>query len=127
MVYNLRLAAPKALAAVLIVIVGAALALLPLKWAVLLLAGGVALMAVLLWPQAALCLLAFAVPFGSISEFRLGPVSVGAAELLIVLLVASWLARMISARRVVIVKPRLLLPLSLRSLSRYFLGERRKS
>jgi len=38
MVYNLRLAVPKALAAALIVIVGAALALLPLKWAVLLLA-----------------------------------------------------------------------------------------
>jgi O-antigen ligase len=113
MVYNLRLAAPKALAAVLVVIAGAALALIPLKWAALLLAGGVALMAVLLWPQAALCLLAFAVPFGSISEFRLGPVSVGAAELLIVLLVASWLARMISARRVVIVKRRLLLPLLL--------------
>jgi putative inorganic carbon (HCO3(-)) transporter len=113
MVCNLRLAAPKALAAVLIVIVGAALALLPLKWAVLLLAGAVVLMAVLLWPRAALCLLAFAVPFGSISEFRLGPVSIGAAELLIALLFASWLARMISARRVVIAQPRLLLPLLL--------------
>ncbi len=113
MVYNLRLAVPKALAAALIVIVGAALALLPLKWAVLLLAGGVALMAVLLWPQAALCLLAFAVPFGSIGEFRLGSASVGVAELLIALLFASWLARMISARRVVIAQPRLLLPLLL--------------
>ena len=113
MVCNLRLAVPKALAAVLIVIVGAALALLPLKWAVLLLAGGVVLTAILLWPQAALCLLAFAVPLGSISQLRLGPASVGAAELLIALLFASWLGRMISARRVVIAQPRLLLPLLL--------------
>ncbi len=99
---ELRLALPRLSVVLLVLALGAMLAFLPLKWAAVLLAGAAALIVLLVQPQYVACLLPFAVPFGSIWQISLGPVSVGLAELLIVLLGALWLARMIVDRRIVI-------------------------
>ncbi len=112
-VLNLRLALPKLLLAVIILALGLVLALLPAKWAVALLVGSVLLLALLIRPQYALCLLAFAVPFGSIRQLSLGPVNVGLAEVLIALLFAFWFAHMVVDRRITVPRAPLLLPLLL--------------
>jgi O-antigen ligase len=105
--------AARLLLAGLVVFLGAALAVLPLKWAALLLASGIVLIVLLIRPQVALCLLVFAVPFGSICERSLGPVKVGGAELLIALLIAVWFAQMVVKRRIDVPHAPLFLPLSL--------------
>ena len=105
--------AARLLLAGLVVFLGAALVMLPLKWAALLLASGIVLVVLLIRPQVALCLLAFAVPFGSIRELSLGPVNVGGAELLIALLIAAWFAQMVVKRRIDIPRAPLFLPLAL--------------
>jgi O-antigen ligase len=97
----------------LIVAVGIALSVLPLKWAALLLVGAIAAVVALIQPALTLCLLPFAVPFGSLREIALGPVSVGGAEILMVALVATWLAQSVVRRRIVIPHGPLLLPLTL--------------
>jgi len=112
-VVNLRPFVWKLVLATSLVLLGVAFAVLPLKWAALLLVGGIALIVLLIRPQVALCLLAFAVPFGSLREISLGPVSVGAAELLIALLLAIWFAQMVVRRRIDVPRTPLLLPLSL--------------
>jgi len=66
----------------------------------LLFAGSVAFILLLVKPQIALCLLALAVPFGSIRELPLGPLNAGAADLLIALLLSIWLAQMVVRRRI---------------------------
>nr|MBC7244917.1 O-antigen ligase family protein [Chloroflexota bacterium] len=109
----LETAVPKFVLVLLVVALGTALALLSWKWAVLLVIGGILLFLILIRPQFALCLLAFAVPFGSIRELPLGPAGISASELLIALLLASWLARMVAARRFWIPRAPLLLPLFL--------------
>jgi O-antigen ligase len=106
-VLNLR----RVVLVLLLVSLGLAVAWLPWKWAALLVMGGIALVGLLIRPQWALCLLAFAVPFGSIRELPLGAVNIGAAELLLALLVTVWLAQMVVARRIVLPRAALLLPL----------------
>lgn len=110
---ELQTAVPKVVLFLLIMALGTALALLPWKWAGLVLISGFGLLVILIQPPFALLLLAFAVPFGSIREVPLGPVNIGAAELVITLLFASWLARMVAARRILVPRAPLLLPLSL--------------
>jgi putative inorganic carbon (HCO3(-)) transporter len=112
-VWKLRLALPRLAVGLLVVVLGAVLALWPLKWAMALLAGSAMLVVLLIQPQVVLFLLAFAVPFGSIRQVSLGPVSVGLAEPLIMLLGALWLARMVVARRIVFPRASLALPLLL--------------
>lgn len=107
----LQAAVPKFALFLLVVALGLAIALLPWKWAVLLVIGGILLFLILVRPQFALCFLAFAVPFGSIRELPLGPVNISAAELLIALLFASWLAHMAARRCIWIPRAPLLLPL----------------
>ncbi|HUT19508.1 MAG TPA: O-antigen ligase family protein [Anaerolineae bacterium] len=111
LVLELRRMFPRAVLALLIVLLGLALALLPWKWAAGLVVGGIGLVGLLLRPQYVLCLLALAVPFGSIWTWQLGPVNVGAAEALVVLLLSCWLAQGIARRRIVIPRPPLVLPL----------------
>lgn len=113
MVVKLRPLAWKLVQAAALVLLGAAVAVLSLKWAVLLLVGSIALVVLLIRPQAALCLLALAVPFGSIRELPLGPVNVGGAELLIALLLVIWLAQGVVKRRIDIPRAPLSLPLVL--------------
>ncbi len=109
----LQTAVPKVVLFLLIVALGTALSLLPWKWAVLLLISNTAFLFILIRPESALLLLAFAVPFGSIRELPLGPINVGAAELVIALLAFSWFARMIARRRIIVPRMPLLLPLTL--------------
>jgi O-antigen ligase len=105
--------AARLLPAGLLLFLGAALAVLPLKWAGLLLVSGILLIALLIRPQVALCLLALAVPFGSIRELTLGPVNVGGAELLTALLITVWFAQMVARRRICVPRAPLFPPLSL--------------
>jgi O-antigen ligase len=95
----------------LVAALGLALAWLPWEWAAVLIVGCAAALVLLVRPELTLVLLAFAVPFGSIRELPLGPVNVGAADLLVGILLAAWLARMIAARRIVIPRAPLLVPL----------------
>jgi putative inorganic carbon (HCO3(-)) transporter len=83
-----------------IAIVSLALALLPLHWLVLGLAGTIVFALVLIRPYLALYLIAFAIPFGSLFEIGIGPVSVGATEGLLGLMLAAWLARYAVFRQV---------------------------
>jgi putative inorganic carbon (HCO3(-)) transporter len=76
-----------------IVLAGVGLALLPLPWLVTGLAGTIVLVLVLVRPYLALYLIAFAIPFGSLFEIGVGPISVGATEGLLGLMLAAWLAR----------------------------------
>jgi putative inorganic carbon (HCO3(-)) transporter len=106
---------PTALASLLLVsfvlCLGLAVAWLPARWSALCILGGTALLMLVLRPQCTLCLLALAVPFGWMAEIRLGPVSPTAGDVLVVLLFAFWFAGMVSARRITIPHPPLLLPL----------------
>ncbi|MCR4406536.1 MAG: O-antigen ligase family protein [Anaerolineae bacterium] len=98
---------------VLLLSLALAIALLPLTWAGVLVAGGVVLLTILVHPQVALYLLIFAVPFGSLREVQVGGITFGLTEGLIALLLAAWLAKMIAARQVCPVWPPLTLPLLL--------------
>lgn len=111
--HRFRLTPPSSNAALAMVIfiLGAALAVLPIKWAALLLVGSIAAVAALIRPALTLVLLPFAVPFGSLREIAIGPVSIGGAELLLVVLVGTWLAQSISRRRIVLPRAPLLMPL----------------
>jgi len=92
---------------------GFALALLPLTWLIVGLLGAIVVTLTLIRPHLALCLIAFAIPFGSLFEINLGGITVGVTEGLIGLLLAAWLARAIAFRERQWIWPRLALPLSL--------------
>lgn len=109
--HSLPAALPGLLLGVLVLCLGLALAWLPSKWAALGVLGGTMLLALVLRPQYALCLLPFAVAFGSMAEIRLGGVNVTAGDVLVVLLLGSWIAGMIAARRIAIPHAPLLFPL----------------
>jgi len=102
---------PPLLLSVLVLLIGVAIAVLPWSWALLLVAAPALALVLIVRPELALCLLAFAVPFGSIWEWPLGPVNVSVTELLVVALGLSWAARMLSNRRLVVPQPPLLVPL----------------
>jgi O-antigen ligase len=94
-----------------VVATGSALALLPLTWAGLAVAGGIVVVATLARPEIGLILLVFAVPFGSVREISLGGMTVGGAEALIGLALAAWLARLLADPRSRLTLPPLTLPL----------------
>ena len=92
---------------------GLALALLPLSVLGVVLPGLAIVGLAFIWPQSALCLLCFAIPFGSLTEVEIGGgITVGVTEGLIVLAVAAWLARTM-AWRTRAIWPRLTVPLLL--------------
>lgn len=72
---------------------GCAIALTPVTFAAALLVGLLVVLVTSLRPQHGLYLLALAVPFGSLREVRVGPMALGGAEAVAVMVVASWLAR----------------------------------
>jgi len=90
---------------------GLALATLPLTLAGLSVIGGIVVVATLVRPEVGLYLLVVAVPFGSVREIDVGGMTVGAAEALIGLALAAWLARMVAQREVAPTLPPLTLPL----------------
>lgn len=91
-----------------------AIALLPLTWTVLLVLGGVILLATLVEPRLGLILVIVAVPFGTVQQIRLGVMNIGLTELLVVLTVGAWLVRLATRRKDLLQRvdrPALLLPL----------------
>lgn len=83
---------------VIVLVVGALLALLPLPWVVLGIVGVVVVGLILVYPQWGLYLLVFSVPFGSLYEVNLGGITVGASEGLVGLLLIAWFARTAALR-----------------------------
>ncbi len=88
-----------------------AIALLPLTWAMLIVVGGVVLVATLLRPQFGVLLIVPAVPFGSLRQIQVGVMNIGATEALVALVVVAWLLRMVAQRKTRILWPPLTLPL----------------
>jgi len=97
----------------LVAAIGLCIALAPLTWALLLVAGGVAVLATLVGPQFGILLLLVAVPFGSLRQIRVGVMSVGITEVLVALVLAAWLMRMLARRELTVKWPPLTLPLML--------------
>ncbi len=84
------------------------LALAPLGWGAVVLAGAALLLLVAVRPVAALVVLALALPFGD-----LGPSFSGAnmVDLLVLLALLGWLARSVAGRRILVRWPRLTTPI----------------
>jgi putative inorganic carbon (HCO3(-)) transporter len=91
--------------------VGLSLALLPLTLAGGAVLGTIVFLAIVIRPEVGLYLLILAVPFGSVREIAISGFTVGAAEALVGLVLAAWLARMVAAREIKTTHPPLLLPL----------------
>ena len=91
--------------------VGLSIALLPLTLTGGAILGGIVFLATLIRPEYGLYLLILAVPFGSVREIAISGFTVGAAEALVGLALAAWLARMITVGEVKTIHPPLLLPL----------------
>jgi O-antigen ligase len=87
------------------------IALLPLPWAALAILGGIAAVLALLHPQILVLLIVVSVPFGSLRQVSLGPMRIGATELLVALLLGFWLMRKIARRDGRLFWPPLVLPL----------------
>lgn len=79
---------------------GLAIAVLPLTWTAVLLAGAITLVLTLARPQFGVLLLIPAIPFGSLRQVSLGGLNAGLAELLLGLVLVAWLARMVGRRAV---------------------------
>jgi O-antigen ligase len=92
-------------------VVGLAIALLPLTWAALLVVGAGVVLATLVYPQLGLLLILPAVPFGSLRQIQVGLMNVGLAEALVALVLAAWLARLVARREIRWRWPPLSLPL----------------
>ncbi len=85
-------------------LIAGALILLPLTSALAVVGGALALLALLRWPELALYLLIFAVPYGSWFPI---PVSVGnltAVDFCVALVLALWVARMIVKDRAIVIR-----------------------
>ncbi len=94
--------------------VAGALIVLPLTSAVIVIGGALAAIAILRAPELALYALVFAVPYGSWFPVSVGAGNVTAVDLLVVLVIALWLARMTTqARGITIRFPPLALPFAL--------------
>ena len=79
--------------------IAGALIVLPLTSAVVVIGGALAAIAILRAPELALYALVFAVPYGSWFPISVGAGNVTAVDLLVVLVIALWLARMIVLER----------------------------
>jgi len=110
---NLSWGSPLFNAALLLIVlaVGLSIALLPLTLAGAAVLGSLVFLAALIRPEYGLYLLIVAVPFGSVREIAISGFTVGAAEALVGLVLAAWLARMVAAGEVKTLHPPLLLPL----------------
>jgi putative inorganic carbon (HCO3(-)) transporter len=96
--------------AIILLALGLALAWLPLELAAALVGGAIAFFVVLIRPTWGLYLLVFAVPFGGLREVQLGPVTVGALEMSLGLVLVAWLVGMAARRSIEIPHPPLLWP-----------------
>lgn len=74
------------------------LAVLPLTMATMIVAGAAVVLLALIRPHYALYLLALAVPFGSLREFAVGPLAIGGAEAVGILVAGAWVLRALALR-----------------------------
>ncbi len=82
-------------------VVAGALIVLPLTHAILFIGGALALIALLRWHELALYALVFAIPYGAWLPLRVGAANVTAADWLVGVVLALWLARMIARERAI--------------------------
>lgn len=94
---------------VVLLVIGLALALLPLPLATAGLLGMIAAVFILLNPVWGLIALIPIIPFSSLISIQVGGVSVGGMEALLLLILVAWLLRMTANRQIVIPHPPLLL------------------
>ena len=85
--------------------------MLPLTGSLALAIGSIATVIVLIAPKYALALLALAVPYGDLVRIPVGGLDVTAAEVMLGLIVAAWLARSISGEGIVLRCPIVWVPL----------------
>lgn len=93
------------------VLTGAALGVLPTPLAATVVASGAVLLGILLRPEIGVLLLVPAVPFGSFRQLSLGAMNVGLTEVLFVLVVLSWIARLVTRSRSRLLLPPLAIPM----------------
>jgi len=101
----------RAILAALVLLMGMAIACLPVAWAVALILASGAVMLISIRPVIGLYLLIFAIPFGSLREISFGVINVGGAEALAVLTIVAWVARMAARGEIRTVHAPLLAPL----------------
>jgi len=99
----------RVMAALALVAMALFLARAPLSWAALLVVGGVGAGGLLLRPELGLYALAFAIPFGSLREFQVAGLSVGASEVLLGGVLCAWLGRMVTSGQIRMAHDRLTL------------------
>ncbi len=97
--------------AVAIVAIAFSLAVLPLKLALVVLAGAIGVVLVLIRPKLGLYALIFAIPFSSLFQVSLGGANVGVMEGLLALMLGAWLLKMAAQKEIIIPQPPLLYPL----------------
>jgi putative inorganic carbon (hco3(-)) transporter len=94
-----------------IILVAGALIALPTSSAIAIIGGALAVLAMACWHELALYALVVAVPFGSWFPIQISVANVTAVDVLVVLLIVLWLARMIAVeRRIAIRFPPLTFP-----------------
>jgi len=94
-----RLSVRAATVLLLLGLLGYGIATWPLEVAAIAVVGGILALLVLLRPELGIAAIAFAVPFGSLKQIHLGSFAFGATEVLLGLVLASWLVRMLIAGR----------------------------
>ncbi len=97
----------------LVVAIGLGIALAPLTWAALLVAGSAIVLATLVRPQLGVLLVVVAIPFGSLGQVRVGVMNVGVTEALVALVLAAWLMRLVAGRALNVKWPPLTWPMVL--------------
>lgn len=91
-------------------LLSAAITFLPASTAILVIGGAFLSLALVRWRELAVYLLIFAVPFGSLAPVPVGGANVTAADGLLVLGLALWLAHQVSQRRITLRPAPLLIP-----------------
>jgi len=94
-------------------LLGLAIALLPLSWSTLLILGSIVFVGTLVRPQVGVLLLVPAIPFGSLRQVTVGVMNLGLPEILLLLVLAAWLARLVAFRSVRVCVPPLAAPLTI--------------
>ena len=98
------------LLALLAVIVGVAVARLPLLWAVGLVGGTAVLILVFIQPLVGLALTLLLGPLGALENLILGGSSLDSGQLMLLLTLAAWLAKRLSQRQLIVPQTRLNVP-----------------
>ena len=99
--------------ALVLVLIAAAITLLPTSTAVFVIGGAFLSLALLRWRELAVYLLIFAIPFGSLVPIPVAGANVTAADGLLLLALALWLARQISQRNISVRPAPLLIPFAI--------------